>query len=391
MAKTKLIRITTVPISVEKLLGNQLSYMNQFFEVTAISSDKKELERIGADLGIKTYAVEMTRKITPFRDLKSLWKMYRYFRKEKPEIVHTHTPKAGLIGMFAAKLAGVKVRLHTVAGLPLMETTGAKRKILNFVEKITYSCASKVYPNSFGLKEFIIKENYCSEKKIKIIGNGSTNGIDTDYFNPNQISHEQKQKLKKQLGISEKDFVFIFVGRLVKNKGINELVSAFSQTLKSSNPHPQKLLLVGNLESELDPLLPETLKEIETNPDIIFVGFQSDVRPYFAVSDCLVFPSYREGFPNVVLQAGAMELPSITSDINGCNEIIKDEKNGIIIFVKDKNAIQQAMEKLLSDIVYYQNLKDSSRPMITSRYKQSVVWEAILREYNFFEKQIGIV
>ena len=384
MTKPKLFRITTVPISVEKLLGKQLTFMNQFFEVTAISSDKKELERIGKELGINTFSIEMTRQITPIKDLKSLWEMYRYFRKEKPEIVHTHTPKAGLIGMLAAKLAGVKIRLHTVAGLPLMEEKGIKRKILNLVEKLTYSCAVRVYPNSHGLKNFIIKEKFCKESKLKVIGNGSTNGINTDYFNTENFSEEQKQLLKNELHISEEDFVFIFVGRLVKDKGINELVSAFSQTLQLSNSPTLQLLLVGPLETELDPLLPETLEEIENNPHIISVGYQPDVRPYFAVSDALVFPSYREGFPNVVLQAGAMGLSCIVSDINGCNEIIEEGKNGIIIPPKDENAIHKAMEKLRSDKEYYQNLKKNSRTMIKNRYEQSLIWEAILQEYRLF-------
>lgn len=384
MTKPKLFRITTVPISVEKLLGKQLTFMNQFFEVTAISSDKKELEIIGKELGINTFSIEMTRQITPIKDLKSLWEMYRYFRKEKPEIVHTHTPKAGLIGMLAAKLAGVKIRLHTVAGLPLMEEKGIKRKILNLVEKFTYSCAVRVYPNSHGLKNFIIKEKFCKESKLKVIGNGSTNGINTDYFNTENFSEEQKQLLKNELHISEEDFVFIFVGRLVKDKGINELVSAFSQTLQLSNSPTLQLLLVGPLETELDPLLPETLEEIENNPHIISVGYQPDVRPYFAVSDALVFPSYREGFPNVVLQAGAMGLSCIVSDINGCNEIIEEGKNGIIIPPKDENAIHKAMEKLRSDKEYYQNLKKNSRTMIKNRYEQSLIWEAILQEYRLF-------
>lgn len=377
--KPKLFRITTVPISVEKLLGKQLTYMNRFFDVTAISADKKELKRVGEELEIKTYSVEMTRQITPLKDLKSLWKMYCYFRKEKPDIVHTHTPKAGLIGMLAAKLAGVKIRLHTVAGLPLMETTGIKRKILNLVEKITYSCAVKVYPNSYGLNDFIIKEKFCSKNKLKVIGNGSTNGIDTEYFSPEIFSEIQKQSLKQELGISDDDFVFIFVGRLVKDKGINELVSAFKNLkFKIQN---LKLLLVGPLETVLDPLLPEILQEIESNPDIISVGYQSDVRPYFTISNVLVFPSYREGFPNVVLQAGAMELPSIVSDINGCNEIIENEKNGFIIPVKNERAIFEAM-KYFPESDNFDEMGKTAREIILSRYEQKKLWESIREEYD---------
>ncbi len=379
MNKPKLIRITTVPVSLDILLKGQLGFMSAFFEVVGVSSSGTELEKVKEREGIRVEAVEMTRKITPFRDLKSLWNLYRFLKIEKPEIVHTHTPKAGLLGMMAAKWAGVPIRMHTVAGLPLMEAAGLKRKLLNFVEKLTYRSATHIYPNSKGLYEFILNENFTSKSKLKIIGQGSSNGIDTDFFSPEQVSDKQKSDLKTELGIEKEDFVFVFVGRLVKDKGINELVSAFSQTLK----HPtSKLLLVGPLETELDPLLPETLQEIQTNPDIISVGFQQDVRPYFLISDCLVFPSYREGFPNVVMQAGAMGLPSIVTDINGCNEIILENENGMVIPVKDENAIREAMAKLKSDKDVYANLKINSRPSITSRFEQKRIWDELKSEYQ---------
>jgi glycosyltransferase involved in cell wall biosynthesis len=180
--------------------------------------------------------------------------------------------------------------------------------------------------------------------------------------------------------------VFIFVGRLVGDKGINELITAFKQ-LKITNV---KLLLVGPLESELDPLLSETLQEIEQNPLIISIGFQKDVRPYFAISNCLVFPSYREGFPNVVMQAGAMELPSIVSNINGCNEIIKEAQNGLIIPPKNSIALHQAMRKIQEDKALYQTLQNNSRKMIVERYEQEKIWKAILEEYEQLLLQIKL-
>ena len=376
MTKPKLIRITTVPISLKTLLKGQHRFMSENgFEVVGVSSKGQELEDVKNDENIRVVALEMTRMISPFSDLKSLWKFYKLCKKEKPNIVHSHTPKAGIIGMLGAKLAGVPIRLHTVAGLPLMEEKGIKRKILDFVEKLTYTCATKVYPNSKGLYDFILENKFTSTEKLKVIGNGSSNGIDTSHFDPTLISEQQKQDLRKSLGIKPEDFVFVFVGRIVKDKGINELISAFSK-LKTQN---SKLLLVGNYERELDPLLPETEKIIKTNPNIIPVGYQPDVRPYFAISDCLVFPSYREGFPNVVMQAGAMGLPSIVTDINGCNEIIINQKNGIIIPVKNTEELTKVM---LLNSEKYQALKKESRNMITSRYEQKVVWNEIMKEYN---------
>ena len=381
----KLIRITTVPISFKVLLKGQLRFMaSNGFDVKGVSSEGEELREVRENEGVVMEAINMSRKITPFQDFKSLWKMWNFLRKEKPQIVHTHTPKAGIIGMLAARLAGVPHRLHTVAGLPLMEATGIKRKILNFVEKLTYSSATRVYPNSKGLYDFILQNNFTQSNKLKIIANGSSNGINTTFFSPAQVSEIEKVALREKLNIQPDDFVFVFVGRIVSDKGINELIKAFSelQTAENNELTGIKLLLVGGLESDLDPLNPETLAEINQNKDIISAGFQQDVRPFFAISDALAFPSYREGFPNVVMQAGAMGLPSIVSDINGCNEIIVEGENGLIIPPKNVEKLKEKMLTLAKDKNLYTKLKGNSRRMIENRYEQSVVWNALLEEYE---------
>ena len=381
----KLIRITTVPLSLKVLLKGQLRFMaSNGFDVKGVSSEGEELREVHENEGIAVEAITMSRKITPFQDLKSLWEMWNFLRKEKPQIVHTHTPKAGIIGMLAARLAGVPHRLHTVAGLPLMEATGIKRKILNFVEKLTYSSATRVYPNSKGLYDFILQNNFTQSNKLKIIANGSSNGIDTTFFSPDQVTELERVTLREKLNIQPDNFVFVFVGRIVSDKGINELIKAFSELQAAENNEPAgiKLLLVGGLENDLDPLNPETLAEINQNKDIISVGFQQDVRSFFAIADALVFPSYREGFPNVVMQAGAMGLPSIVSDINGCNEIIIEGENGLIIPSKNVEKLKEKMLTLAKDKNLYTKLKGNSRRMIENRYEQSVVWNALLEEYE---------
>ncbi|MDO4225734.1 MAG: glycosyltransferase family 4 protein, partial [Bergeyella zoohelcum] len=349
----KLFRITTVAVSLKVLLRGQLGFMSSNgFEVVGIAAPSEFLGEISEYEGVRVLPVEMSRKITPFQDLKSLYRLYKIFKKEKPNIVHTHTPKAGIVGMLAARLAGVPHRLHTVAGLPLMEATGVKRRILNFVEKLTYSCATMVYPNSKGLYNFILENKFATDKKLKIIANGSSNGINTKFFSKEQVPESQKIQLKQDLGISEEDFVYVFVGRIVGDKGINELLKAFSNI---KNPN-LKLILVGGMEEDLDPLKTETLQEIQRNENIIEVGFQADVRPYFAISDALAFPSYREGFPNVVMQAGAMELPCIVSDINGCNEIIIENENGMIVPAKNIEKLQEKMLILVQNKELYQKM-----------------------------------
>ncbi len=392
--KKKLIRITTVPLSLKILLKGQHRFMSQFYKVLGVSSSGSDLQDVAAKEGIAVAELEMTRTIAPLKDLVSLWNFYKLCKKEHPFIVHSHTPKAGIVGMLGAKLAGVPHRMHTVAGMPLLEATGFKRTLLNIVEKLTYSCATNVYPNSKGLEAIIVKQKFTKPTKLKVLANGSSNGIDTAYFNPTLFTETQNKILKTTLGIAENDFVFVFVGRLVGDKGINELVAAFKELSVDSsqfsvgsqqattNSQHSKLLLVGPLETELDPLLAETQQEILNNKHIITVGWQEDVRPYFAISNVLVFPSYREGFPNVVLQAGAMALPSIVTNINGCNEIIEEGKNGWIVPVKDKDAILKAMQHCLVNEVSFSIIKSNARKMVETRYEQQVVWNALLEEYE---------
>lgn len=385
--KRKLFRVTTVPESLNILLRGQLKFMStNGFEVIGISSAGNALYEVSQEEEIRVIEINMSRKITPIKDFLSVYNLYKLIKKEKPIIVHSHTPKAGVVAMMAAKIANVPIRLHTVAGLPLMEAKGIKRKLLNFVEKVTYACATKVYPNSKGLYDFIVEEELISSIKMKIIANGSSNGIDTSYFDSERISEEQRHELRTKLNIQKTDFVFVFVGRLVGDKGINELIDAFAR-IKGSNV---KLLLVGGLESDLDPLKSETIHEIDNNKNIISVGFQKDVRPYFAISHCLVFPSYREGFPNVVLQAGAMGLPSIVSNINGCNEIIQEGINGSIIPSKDRESLYKVMHKIISDEAWRKQLACNARDIIVSNYEQKLVWDALLIEYNHLLIQKGI-
>lgn len=383
---TKIIRITTVPGSFLSLLSGQLKFMGQYFEMVAVSGKGYEqngeslLYKVSLGEESRTIEVEMTRKITPIKDLIAVYILYKVFKKEKPQIVHSHTPKAGTLSMIAAKYAGVPHRLHTIAGLPLVEVTGFKRSILNWVEKLTYAHATMIYPNSFGLKKIILDHKFTSERKLRIIGKGSSNGINTVHFDETLFSEEEKNQLKLKTGILPTDFVFIFMGRMVRDKGINELIGAFKNINKQFKN--TKLLLLGAYEKELDPLFTDTEAEIDSNLNIKAIGWQADVRPFLAISDTLVFPSYREGFPNTVMQASAMGLPCIVSDINGCNEIIKDGVNGIVIPVKNQQAIEEAMKKIIGNDDFRHSLTLKSREMICENYSQQYVWNEILKEYK---------
>ena len=379
----KLIRITTVPSSLRSLLKGQHRFMSKYFEVIGVSGDGDALAEVRQNEGIRTHVVEMTRTITPLKDLKALLKLYKFFKKEKPFIVHTHTPKAGTVGMIAAKLAGVPNRLHTIAGLPLLEKTGVMRKLLNLVEKLTYSCSTLILPNSFKLKRIILTEKFTSASKLKVIGHGSSNGIDTEHYNIAHVTEKEKEQLRESLNINENDTVFIFIGRIVKDKGINELVAAFNLLTKKHSRC--KLLLIGSRENHLDPLLSKTEILIKENICIIPTGVQKDIRPYVSISHALTFPSYREGFPNVVLQASCMCLPCIVSDINGCNEIIEDQVNGLIIPVKNSEALESAMIYMIENPEKRLDMIKHSRKRILERYKQEFIWNESLKLYKSLE------
>jgi len=369
----KLIRITTVPGSLKTLLKGQLRFMKQQgFEVVAVSSDGPCYEDMLQEQDVRGIKINMTRKITPLKDLKALFLLVVLFVREKPDIVHTHTPKAGLLGMLAAFITRVPVRMHTVAGLPLLVANGKKRKILEWVEKLTYACATNIYPNSFAMCQLIKEHKWASKAKLKVIGRGSSNGIDTAFFSTNALF----EKIAKQKEV----FTFCFVGRMVKDKGVNELVRAFVKLQQTQSSI--RLLLVGEFEEDLNPLEQNTMKLLKNHKAIWYVGHQKDVRPYFAIADALVFPSHREGFPNVVMQAGAMDLPSIVTDINGCNEIIVDGKNGEIIPSKDEEALFLKMKEWVEHPEKVAAMAANARQMIASRYEQRQIWDALLKEYH---------
>lgn len=378
--RIKIIRVTTVPISLIKLLEGQLGFMSNYFEVVAVSSsDNGMLEDYAAKEGVRSYAINMTRKITPLRDLIALIKMILFFYKEKPLIVHSHTPKAGLISMLAAYIVGVPHRLHTIAGLPLVEAKGLRLFLLKAIERLVSFCSTRVYPNSHGLKALVLAENLCPISKMKVIGHGSSNGIDTNYFNP-ELYYSEKEKIRKEIGLCESDFVFIFIGRMVNDKGINELVSAFNQLFNTNDN--VKLLLLGNFETELSPLKTETISIINNLKNIKLLGYSSDIRPYLAISNFLVFPSYREGFPNAVMQSLAMNVPVIATDINGCNELISYQENGFLIPIKDEKALAEVMNLVYSNKNSTNLVVSNTREVIKQKFERSIFWNYLLDEYK---------
>lgn len=382
MRDNKIIRACTVAQSVGFFAPMIPDFMKMGYEVVAVCSEGEETEKV-LNAGGRYVPVEMERHISPLKDLKSLWNLVKVFRKEKPMMVHSMTPKAGLLCMMAGKITGVPVRLHTFTGLVFPTAKGLTQKILILTDRMTCACATNIIPEGEGVKSDLIKFKI-TKKPLRVLGHGNVRGIDLDRFDPeNADIKAEADQIKVRLNAATKSgkvCTFIFIGRMVGDKGINELVEAFS---KLNNEIPNtRLLLVGRYEPELDPIKTETVKEIENNNAIMAVGQQSDVRPWLSASDALVFPSYREGFPNVVIEAGAMGLPSIVTDINGSREIIIEGKNGTIIPSHDAEALYESMKRFAIDTDYRQNLATNARELIASRYEQGFVRKCLLDYYK---------
>lgn len=388
--KIKLIRTSTVPTSLTSFLNGVFEVLMGNYELLLVSSPGKELDELHNRYGVKTIGVSMQRRFSPLKDLISLWKLILVFHKEKPYMVHSMTPKAGLLCMLAAWITRVPRRVHTFTGLVWPTATGSTRKILMATDWLTCACATHIIPEGKGVMKDL---QHISHKPMKVLGFGNVRGVDLDYWRKTNASSNKLREIKR-----DDVFTFIFVGRIVRDKGINELIAAFD---KLSHEYKVRLLLVGTFEDALDPVAVPTKKIIEVNSSIEYLGPQygTDLLACYAASDCLVFPSYREGFPNTVLEAGAMELPSIVTDINGSREIIvcrneentspiRDMKlcdNGIIIPPRKEDFLYKAMEEVFKNDNVRAMMASQAREMVASRFEQSFVQKCLL---DFYEEII---
>ncbi|GAB2486102.1 glycosyltransferase family 4 protein [Algoriphagus taiwanensis] len=376
----KLIRITTVPISLKLLLAGQMKFMKEKgWEVIMVSADGREVAQVIKNEGVRHEVIPFSRKITPVQDLKCIAQLVKLFKREKPDIVHTHTPKAGLLGMIAANLAGVKIRIHTLAGIPAMAAEGSKKGLLENAEKWTYSNATEVWPNSKGLLDFVVKSGFCPSGKLKLIGRGSSNGIDLEKFNRDNLKENHLVAATMRILPGDQDFIILAVGRLVKDKGIEELVNAF---LESKIVNRSKLVLLGSFEQELNPLSPATIQTIQDHPRIVQIDWTDHVSHYLALADVLVHASHREGFPNVLLEAGAMQVPVICSDIIGNRDLITQQKTGLIFPVKDAPVLKEALEFAFVKRDKMAEYADNLYLEVKEHFERKRMHELIFNEYQ---------
>lgn len=371
--KNKILRSVTVPQSIVFFEEVMMKMKEDGYEIVVVTSPGKELEDFRQKHPLeKTIEVPMERRISFGKDWKSLWQMVKVMRKEKPYMVHSMTPKAGLLSMIAGWLTGVPIRIHTFTGLVWPTEIGIKRKILMATDWLTCACATHIIPEGQGVLDDLKNHRICS-KSMKILGYGNVKGVDMERFNPARFADVKKK---------ENEFRFVFVGRIVSEKGINELVEAF---VRLNKEHPTtRLTIVGKYEANIDPVKPATLKLIEDNPCIDACGpkYGDDLLVEYMKSDCFVMPSYREGFPNTVMEAGAMGLPSVVTDINGSREIIINGENGVIVPSKDVNALYEAMKQILLDTTARVKMASNARSLINSRFEKGFVQRCLMNYYK---------
>ena len=406
--KKKLIRVTTADISLNSLLKGQLKFLNQYFEVIGVAKDTGVLKEVSEREGIRVVDAPLERPISLVKDIKGLWFLYRLFRKEKPWCVHANTPKGSLLAMIAAWFACVPHRVYTVTGLRYQGAHGFLRTILKTMERLSCLFATNVIPEGQGVLQCLKRDNI-TKKSLQVIHYGNINGKDTEFFSRdnaiqtaslkladkhiflrNLSEKEARSLVRSELGFSNNDFIFVFIGRLVNDKGLGELADAIRK-LENENLEI-KLLLIGEIDGEDDVLAKDKLNYLMQSKNVKYIGVQSDIRPYLMVSDVLVFPSYREGFPNVPLEAGALGLPAIVTNINGSNEIIEDGVNGKIIQAPlDNNGmrVNDITNELYTMMKWFfhhpeevKRMGENARPIICERYEQQNVWKALLKFYN---------
>ncbi len=377
--KMTLVHISTVAETLEFING-QSSYMKERgFEIHAIASPSELLTQFGDREQITVHSVNMPRQITPLKDLYSLFHLWRHLRQIRPDIIHAYSPKGGLLGMISAWLAGVPIRIYHIYGLPLMTAVGYKRLLLSLSEKVSCLLANQVLCVSHSIRKVAISENLCPEAKVKVLLKGGVTGVDAaNQFNKANLAANVRLKTRKQFNIPTDALVIGFVGRIVRDKGLAELVSAW-KILSSEFPNLH-LLVVGPFEPQ-DPVSEDVEYTLRNDARIHLTGRRSHISPLYAAMDILALPSYREGLSTVILEAAAMQLPVVATRIPGCIDAIQEGVTGILVSPYNAQALTDAIRTYLQDSKLRHSHGQAGRELILQDFIPEAMCKAIYQEY----------
>lgn len=372
----RLLHVFTVPISLRLLRGQTAFMRERGFDLHVVTAPGPELESSARELGATPHEAPMSRAVAPVGDLAAIAELTALMRRIRPDIVHSHTPKGGMLGMIAARLTGVRARFYHMRGLPLLTATGVQRPILAGTERLSCGLAHRVFAVGPSLRDAAIDARLVRPDKIEVLGHGSSNGVDAaGRFDPDRLPATTRARLRADLGIPNDALVLGFVGRLALDKGVRELAAAFERI---GRDFPDAHLLVVGPVDERDPIPPGLLERGER---VHLAGMREDLAAYYAAMDVLLLPSHREGFPNVVLEAAAMRIPVVTTDAVGCRDAVVDGTTGSIVPVGDAGRLAEATLRYLRDPVLRWETGQRGRAMALERYRGEVIWAALHRAY----------
>jgi len=376
--KPRVAHVTTVDLSLRYLLLNQLQRIQgEGYEVFAISADGPDVPVVEA-AGIRHFAVPMTRRITPIADLRCLWNLFRIMRRERFDVVHTHTPKAGLLGQLAARFAGVPIVANTLHGFYFHDDMKPwLRRFYIWMERFAAKCSDTILSQNREDMATAVAERIASAGQVKWLGNG----IDVARFDRRRLADAALDDLRRDIGIDSKAPVIGFVGRLVEEKGILDLLEA-AKAVVQAIPHAQ-FLIVGPFDDDKpDALRPEVAEQYGVAAHCRFVGMRNDMPELYALMDVLVLPSYREGFPRAPMEASAMGVPTVVTDIRGCREAVDHGENGLLFPVGDAGALARSLIELLGDDERRAQMGATGRRIAENRFDEQKVFDRVLDEYE---------
>lgn len=376
----RLVHATTVPMTL-RFLSGQVGFMRaRGIEVIAMSSSGPDLDAFCTEEGIQGHAINMPRQITPGRDLYALGRIWHRLRALRPEIVHAHTPKCGLLVTIAAWLAHIPIRVYHIHGLPMLTATGTRRILLRCAERVACRLATQVLCVSHSVLDAAVAQRLCPAGKIKVLARGTINGIDSSgRFNPDNLAPGTRCRTRAAHGIPERALVVGFVGRIVRDKGVVELVGAW-RTLRERFPSLH-LLVVGPLEPQ-DPLPAECVQVLTTDSRIHLVGLDWNTPPLYVAMDLLVLPTYREGFPTVPLEAGALGLPIVATRVPGCTDAVVHGETGLLAGPRDVASLTELIANYLTDPERRRRHGQAAQRRVRREFKQEAIWEATWQEYT---------
>lgn len=381
VALPKLVYIVTVAMTADHLLRGQLRIMcEQGFDVIVITSPSPDLAEVAQREGVTIIEIPMEREINLKHDWRALWQIYQKLRCLRPQIVNASTPKAGLLGMVAAWLACVPIRIYVLRGLRLETTGGVQRFILAFSEWLTAACAHQVVCVSHSLRKVYANLGIVAPGKLTVLGNGASNGVISERFLPSSLPAEKVENLQTALKLPITAPIIGFVGRFTRDKGIVELVDAFEQVLQVI---PEAYLLLVGCFEQGDPVPTHTVERIQNHPQIRQAGFVADTAPYYQLMDILAFPSYREGFPNAPLEAAVAGVPTVGFSATGTVDAVQHSKTGLLVPISATDELAKQMLYLLQDDELRKQMGVAAQTWAIQNFDAQIVWK---NWANFFHQ-----